>query len=43
MIPLRKAGKVIGVLDIDSPTFDRFSLQDKVGLEAFASILEQSL
>lgn len=43
VIPLRKAGKVIGVLDIDSPTFDRFSLQDKVGLEAFASILEQSL
>lgn len=40
VIPLRKAGKVIGVLDIDSPVFDRFSQADKEGLEVFASILE---
>ena len=43
VIPLRKAGQVIGVLDIDSPHFDRFSPEDQSGLEAFAAILEQHL
>lgn len=40
VVPLRKDGKVIGVLDIDSPVFDRFSQADKAGLEDFAAILE---
>jgi GAF domain-containing protein len=43
VIPLRKDGRVIGVLDIDSPVFDRFSQADQEGLEAFAAILEQNL
>lgn len=43
VIPLRKDGKVIGVLDIDSPVFGRFSDADQKGLEAFAAILEQNL
>lgn len=41
VIPLRKNGCVIGVLDIDSPIFDRFTVQDQLGLEAFAEILQQ--
>ena len=40
VIPIRKNGQVIGVLDIDSPLFDRFSEDDRTGLEAFVRILE---
>lgn len=43
VIPLRKDGTVIGVLDIDSPLFDRFSEEDKIGLEEFARILQERL
>ena len=43
VIPLHRNGSVFGVLDIDSPIFDRFSLQDKEGLEQFARILEKSI
>lgn len=43
VVPLRKNGEVIGVLDIDSPLFSRFDENDKVGLEAFARILESVL
>ena len=39
VIPLRQNGRIIGVLDIDSPVFDRFSEEDRTGLEAFAAAL----
>jgi GAF domain-containing protein len=34
VIPLIKNDKVIGVFDIDSPTLDRFTEEDRLGLEA---------
>lgn len=40
VVPIHKDGKVYGVLDIDSPSLNRFSEEDKVGLEEFARILE---
>ena len=43
VIPLRKDGQVIGVLDIDSPVFGRFTDADQKGLEAFAAILEKNM
>jgi len=43
VIPLRKNGRIIGVLDIDSPLFNRFTTQDQAGLEEFAGILEKNL
>lgn len=43
VIPLKKEGKIIGVLDIDSPSYDRFSLEDATGLEEFCRILEKKL
>ena len=43
VIPLRKDGKVIGVLDIDSPQYRRFTEADQAGLEAFAASLEEVL
>ena len=43
VIPLRKGGVVIGVLDIDSPSIGRFNESDKAGLEEFAKIIEEVL
>lgn len=43
VVPLRRGETVIGVLDLDSPSAARFSEEDRVGLEAFAAILEQAL
>ena len=43
VIPLHQYGRVIGVMDIDSPLPDRFSRQDQEGLEAFAHALEELL
>jgi len=40
VVPLRKNGAVIGVLDIDSPSIGRFDEADRAGLEAFAKIIE---
>ena len=38
VIPLVKAGRLIGVLDLDSPKVGRFSEADQVGLERLAAI-----
>ena len=43
VIPLRKDGRVIGVLDIDSPRLNRFSEEDQAGLEAFARQIEREM
>jgi GAF domain-containing protein len=37
VIPLIKDGKVLGVFDIDSPTLNRFSEEDREGLEALVA------
>ena len=43
VIPLRKADKVVGVLDLDSPLLNRFSYEDQEALEGFVEILEEAL
>ena len=43
VIPICKNDEIIGVLDIDSPLLDRFSEEDRVGLEAFVKTLEKAL
>ncbi len=43
VIPLHNAGSILGVLDIDSPVKNRFSDEDRVGLEKFARILEKGM
>ena len=43
VVPIYKNGEIIGVLDIDSPLFDRFSEEERVGLEAFVKALEKAL
>ena len=41
VIPVHVNGKVIGVLDIDSPSFNRFSREDQEGLEKAVAVIEQ--
>ncbi|MBB4233688.1 GAF domain-containing protein [Rhizobium esperanzae] len=38
VIPLVKDGRVVGVLDLDSPTARRFDAEDQAGFEALAAI-----
>ncbi len=41
VVPLFCGGEVVGVLDIDSPLYSRFSENDREGLERFAHVLEE--
>ena len=43
VVPLYRQAQVLGVMDLDSPRFDRFDAADQQGLEAIARILEESL
>lgn len=40
--PLRENGRVIGVLDLDSPTAGRFTMADQVGCERLVQVLERT-
>ena len=40
VVPIHVRGEIWGVLDIDSPSLNRFTEEDKAGLEAFVKILE---
>ena len=42
VIPIHRGGELAGVLDIDSPVFDRFQAADQKGLEEVVRILEQT-
>ena len=43
VVPLHKAGRIWGVLDIDSPFLNRFTEEDRAGLEQFVAMLEKIL
>ncbi len=43
VVPLICNDKVIGVLDIDSPEYDRFDAEDQAGLEALVAVLVTAL
>jgi GAF domain-containing protein len=38
VVPLVKDGRLIGVLDLDSPQLARFTAQDQAGIEQLAAI-----
>lgn len=40
VVPLFHAGRVVGVLDLDSPTVGRFSEEDRLGFETLMSLLQ---
>lgn len=41
VLPIFAQGRVVAVLDIDSPSLDRFDAEDQVGLERVATALEK--
>lgn len=41
VVPIHHNGEVVGVLDIDSPSFNRFSEEDKANLEESVKIIEE--
>jgi GAF domain-containing protein len=43
VIPIYKDGEVFGVLDIDSPEFNRFSEEDEKNLTEFVRVLETGI
>jgi GAF domain-containing protein len=43
VVPMRVNGRIVGVLDIDSPKLARFDKPDQTGLEEFAEILVNSI
>ena len=42
VIPIHQNGRVVGVLDMDSPEKDRFSPEDREGLSALVRVLEET-
>ena len=43
VVPIHVNGEIWGVLDIDSPNFNRFTEEDREGLEGFVKSLETVL
>ena len=43
VVPIHGDGRIVGVLDIDSPRIGRFTETDRAGLEGFVGILEAEL
>ncbi len=41
VVPIHKDGRVVAVLDIDSPSLGRFDEEDREGLETFVRTLEE--
>lgn len=39
VVPLHREGEIIGVLDLDSTSFGRFTEEDREGLERFSEII----
>lgn len=43
VVPIHAGGKIVAVLDIDSPSIGRFTDTDKAGLERYVKVLEKEL
>jgi L-methionine (R)-S-oxide reductase len=39
VVPLLRSGELLGVLDLDSPSLNRFDEEDRMGLERFVEVL----
>jgi GAF domain-containing protein len=42
VVPLHHNGKILGVIDLDSPTASRFDAEDQAGVEAIARIFVEA-
>ncbi len=43
VVPVLRDGKVVAVIDLDSPVADRFDAEDAAGIEALAAIVAASI
>lgn len=43
VVPIRQHGVIVGVMDLDSPSYRRFCPGDQEGLVRFVKVLEQNL
>lgn len=43
VVPIKKNGRVVAVLDIDSESFGRFTVNDQKGLEMLVKIIEKKV
>lgn len=43
VVPIMVNGQLYGLLDIDSPLYNRFTLEDKANLEACVKLLEEKI
>lgn len=43
VLPIHANGEIVGVLDIDSPLFGRFTAADEAGLAEFVKVLEETV
>ena len=43
VVPIHKDGKVVAVLDIDSPKIGRFTDEDKINLQALVRVMEETV
>lgn len=43
VVPIVKNEKIIGVIDLDSPTISRFDNEDKTGFERISAILSEAI
>jgi GAF domain-containing protein len=43
VVPIKRDGAVIGVIDLDSPTVARFDEEDARGIEALAAVLADAI
>jgi len=43
VLPIHVNGEIWGVLDIDSPSVGRFTVEDQIGLQKFVTVLEATL
>ena len=41
VIPIHSGGRIVGVLDIDSPFKERFSEEDEEGLKGLVDVIEK--
>lgn len=43
VVPVKRDGQVIAVIDLDSPTLNRFNAEDAAGIEALAAAIAESI
>ena len=43
VVPIRACGRIVGVLDLDSPSVGRFTEEDAAGCETLVRVMEEEM